>query len=69
MGPGGKIEKADSVQLTRIMLNRQLAAQQVHLVTNKTVRNFRLANGAMRKFLETARTVQRLPSFATRMRE
>ncbi|MEO7158678.1 MAG: hypothetical protein ABI039_14000 [Vicinamibacterales bacterium] len=62
-------DKMDSVQLTRVMLNRQLATQQVHLVQSGTLRRFRLAGGATRQFLKTARAVQNLPSFAKRIRE
>lgn len=59
----------DSVQLTPVMVNRARAIRAVHLVTPATLPRFRLADGAMREFLKTARTVRRLPSLAKRMRE
>lgn len=62
-------DEMDSVQITPAMVNRARAIQATHLVTPYTIRRFRLADGAMREFLKTARAVQKLPSMAKRMRE
>lgn len=61
-------DQMDSVQLTPVMINRARAIQAVHLVKPNTVRRFRLADGAMRQFLQTSRAVQNLPSFAAKGR-
>jgi hypothetical protein len=70
MAPAPSVVESDPpVLITRVVINRTLAANHVHQVRSTTLPRFRQANGAMREFLKTARSVQNLPSFAKRIRE
>jgi hypothetical protein len=60
--------RLDSVQITRVMLNRQMAASKVALIKANTLPRFRNSMGAQARFKILTRAVNKLPAFGKGLR-